>query len=47
MNIPQPEGGGNGESADVVNDWLPWSSPATVAPNHQSGAIFGFSLEFF
>jgi hypothetical protein len=24
MNIPQPEGGGNGESADVVNDWLLW-----------------------
>jgi hypothetical protein len=68
MNIPQPEGGGNGESAGVVNEWLLWRSadlrsedvltaaagpsprlPArpTVAPNHHSGPIFEFDLEFF
>ena len=32
MKISQPEGGGNGESSEVVNQWLRWrASPAGFA----------------
>jgi len=36
MNIPQREGGGNGESADVVNDWLLWRAVELRRGRHLS-----------
>jgi hypothetical protein len=54
MKISHPEHGGNGESRGVVNQWLPWSAVdlrlpggETVAPNHQSDAIFDLRKNSF